>query len=247
MIETPWYLQPDIIFPTVYCYNAKTGEFISEEHSSPSPLEAGVFVAPANSVNVAPPKVGKHQKQIWNGEKWEIAPDFRGETWFNKKGAPFVIKDLGDPEENGLTTTRPTPPLPSLPELKNTLKKDVDSAAEYERSKYITNGIGQSMIYEEKYKQAEDYAKNYTSNQQTPDKIPQQKEDDYLLLKASLGIDGDTLIEVAETIMHSRALWQRIGAAIEATRLEAKKKIDYAESITEAQSIFDSIQWPSLS
>lgn len=196
-----------MIFPTVYCYHAETGEFVSEEHSSPSPLEIGIFVAPANSVNIAPPKAGRHQKQIWNGEKWIIMPDFRGETWFDKNGAPIVIKDLGNPEENGLTPTLPTPPSPSLPELKNILKTDVDLAAEYERSKYITNGIGQSMIYEEKYRQAEDYYKNYTLNQQTPDKIPQQKEADYLLLKASLGIDGDTLIEIAETIMHSYALW----------------------------------------
>lgn len=247
MIETPWYLQPNTIFPTVYCYHAKTGEFISEEHSSPSPLEIGIFVAPANSVNIAPPKAGRHQKQIWNGEKWIIMPDFRGETWFDKNGAPVVIKDLGNPEENGLTPTLPTPPLPSLRELKNILKTDVDLAAEYERSKYITNGIGQSMIYEEKYRQAEDYYKNYTLNQQRPDKIPQQKEADYLLLKASLGIDGDTLIEVAETIMHSYARWQQIGAAIEAKRLETKKKIEHAESIIEVQSIFSSIQWPSLS
>lgn len=140
-----------------------------------------------------------------------------------------------------------TPPEPPLSEIKKQLKQQVDMAAENERQKYITSGVGQSMIYQEKYNQAVDYSKKYIAHKQDPDRIPEPNEDDYLLLKASQGINSGTLIEVAETVTCSFARWQQIGAAIEAIRLETKARINDAESLSEAKSIFDTIEWPSLS
>lgn len=138
-----------------------------------------------------------------------------------------------------------TPPEPPLSEIKKQLKQQVDMAAENERLKYITSGVGQSMTYQEKYNQAVDYSKKYTAHKQAPDELPEPNENDYLLLKASLGIDGNTLIEVAETVTFSFAIWQQIGAAIEAKRLETKALIDEAESVAEAKSIFETMKWPS--
>lgn len=138
-----------------------------------------------------------------------------------------------------------TPPEPPLSEIKKQLKQQVDMAAENERLKYITSGVGQSMTYQEKYNQAVDYSKKYTAHKQAPDELPEPNENDYLLLKASLGIDGNTFIEVAETVTYSFAIWQQIGAAIEAKRLETKALIDEAESVAEAKSIFETMKWPS--
>ena len=140
-----------------------------------------------------------------------------------------------------------TPPEPPLSEIKKQLKQQVDMAAENERLKYITSGVGQSMTYQEKYNQAVDYSKKYIAHKQTPDELPEPNDDDYLLLKASLGIDGNTLIQVAETVTFSFAIWQQIGAAIEAKRLETKALIDEAENNAEAKSIFETMKWPSPS
>lgn len=140
-----------------------------------------------------------------------------------------------------------TPPEPPLSEIKKQLKQQVDIDAERERLKYITSGVGQSMTYQEKYNQAVDYSKKYIAHKQAPDELPEPNENDYLLLKASLWIDGDTLIEVAETITYSYAIWQQIGAAIEAKRLETKALIDEAKSVEDAKSIFETMKWPSLS
>ena len=137
------------------------------------------------------------------------------------------------------------PPEPPISEIKKQLKQQVDIDAERERLKYITSGVGQSMTYQEKYNQAVDYSKKYIAHKQAPDELPEPNENDYLLLKASLGIDGNTLIEVAETVTYSFAIWQQIGAAIEAKRLETKALIDEAESVAEAKSIFETIKWPS--
>ena len=145
------------------------------------------------------------------------------------------------------TVVKYTPPEPPLSEIKQLLKQQVDTDAEHERLKYITSGVGQSMTYQGKYNQAVDYSKKYVAHMQSPDLVPEPNEDDYLLLKAGLGIDGNTLIEVAETITDSYARWQQVGAAIETTRLETKALIDEAESVAEAKSIFETVNWPSPS
>lgn len=139
------------------------------------------------------------------------------------------------------------PPEPPISEIKKQLKQQVDIDAERERLKYITSGVGQSMTYQEKYNQAVDYSKKYIAHKQAPDELPEPNENDYLLLKASLGIDGKTLIEVAETVTYSFAIWQQIGAAIEAKRLETKALIDEAKNNAEAKSIFETMKWPSPS
>ena len=134
---------------------------------------------------------------------------------------------------------------PTFTDIKEALKARVDAAAENERLKYITAGVGQSMTYTEKFNQAVDYSKKYTAHANDPKNEPEPNEADYLLLKAGLGIDGSTLIEVAETVTYAYAIWQQIGAAIEATRLESKAAIENAKTEEEAQAVFASIKWPN--
>lgn len=136
---------------------------------------------------------------------------------------------------------------PTLDETKEALKARVDAAAEKERLKYITDGVGQSMTYTEKFNQAVDYSKKYTAHANDPKNEPEPNDNDYLLLKAGLGIDGKTLIEVAETVTYAYAIWQKIGAAIEATRLESKDAIGNAKTTEDAQAVFASIKWPQPS
>ena len=136
---------------------------------------------------------------------------------------------------------------PTFAETKEALKSRVDAAAENERLKYITAGVGQSMTYTEKFNQAVDYSKKYAAHEQDPKNEPVPNEADYLLLKAGLGIDGKTLIEVAETVTYAYAIWQKIGAAIEAIRLESKAAIENAKTAEEAQAVFDTIKWPQPS
>lgn len=136
---------------------------------------------------------------------------------------------------------------PTLAETKEALKARVDAAAETERLKYITAGVGQSMTYTEKFNQAVDYSKKYAAHANDPKNTPEPNDNDYLLLKAGLGIDGKTLIEVAETVTYAYAVWQKIGAAIEATRLESKASIENAKTAEEAQAVFDTIKWPQPS
>lgn len=133
---------------------------------------------------------------------------------------------------------------PTLDEVKQDLQLKVDEQAEQERQKYITGGSGQSMTYTEKFNQAVDYSKKWQAHMKTPTQEPEPNENDYLLLKAGLGIDGSTLIEVAATVTHAYAVWQQIGAAIEGVRLKTKMAISEAKTAEEAQAIFEAIEWP---
>ncbi|WP_279110635.1 hypothetical protein [Bartonella apis] len=128
---------------------------------------------------------------------------------------------------------------------KEQLKARVDAAAENERLKYITAGVGQSMTYTEKFNQAVDYSKKYTAHANDPKNVTAPVENEYPLLRASIGIDGSSMIEVAETVTYAFALWEKIGAAIEGIRLKAKAAIGDAKTEEEAQAVFASIKWPN--
>ena len=133
----------------------------------------------------------------------------------------------------------------TLDDVKLELQAEVDKAAENERLKYITDGVGQSMTYQTKFEQAVEFSKKYAGYVADPKNATLPRDDDFLLLKASIGIDGDTMIEVAETVTYAYAIWQQIGAAIEGTRLKTKAAISDAKPAEEAQAIFASIKWPN--
>jgi len=157
-------------------------------------------------------------------------PDEVGQGW-------RLIEDKWQPPQQ--------PEPPALDQVKADLKDQIDVAAEVERLRYITGGSGQAMTYQEKVAQAVTYTKTHLVHMADPDNAPEPNIAEYPLLAASLGIDGDTLLEVAETVTFAYALWQQIGAAIEATRLLAKVAIDEAADIEDAQGLFDALIWPT--
>jgi len=134
---------------------------------------------------------------------------------------------------------------PTLTDIKEALKVRVDEAAENERLKYITAGVGQSMTYTEKFNQAVDYSKKYAAHTADPKNVTPPDDNEYPLLQASIGIDGSSMIEVAETVTYAYAVWEKIGAAIEGIRLKAKAAIAEAKTEEAAQAVFASIKWPN--
>lgn len=138
------------------------------------------------------------------------------------------------------------PDSPSLETVKSNLKSVIDSDAEKERKKYITDGTGQSLVYKEKQDEAFAYSKNWFAHKNAPDEVPEPKENDYPMLKAGIGVEGKTMIDVAAIVTQAYADWQIIGAAIEGVRLKAKMAIAEAKTADEAQAIFEAIEWPKI-
>jgi hypothetical protein len=121
-----------------------------------------------------------------------------------------------------------------LAALKETLKAQIDAAAEVERLKYITPGAGQTMTYQRKLEQAK---------QADADTDPDPA--DYPMLAASIGIDGATIADVASTVIAMDAAWETVGAGIEAARLGAKKAVGDAEDTEAARAVLSGIVWPA--
>lgn len=101
--------------------------------------------------------------------------------------------------------------------IKTAAKTEIDARAESERLKYITPGQGQALTYQRKSDEA---------RRAIDDSDPTSEE--YPLLAASIGIDGDTLKAVAETVIFQDNAWAKAGAAIERVRLAAKREVDAA-------------------
>ena len=162
---------------------------------------------------------------------------------------PWPKNDAGEETDEALAAVLVANGLqmfpPTLGETKEALKSRVDAAAEQERLKYITNGVGQSMTYQTKFEQAVDYSKKYAAHTADPKNVNPPDENEFPLLQASIGIDGSSMIEVAETVTYAYAVWEKIGAAIEGIRLKAKAAIGDAKTEEEAQAAFASIKWPN--
>lgn len=121
----------------------------------------------------------------------------------------------------------------TLDQVKDRLKRWVDTSAETERKKYITPGEGQAMTYQRKVEEAK-----RAILEEEPAAV------DYPMLAASVGVDGDTVKEIATIVLAMDAAWAVIGSAIEKTRLSVKKAIDEAASAETANMVANAVVWP---
>ncbi len=68
--------------------------------------------------------------------------------------------------------------------------------------------------------------------------------EDYPVLAASVGIEADTLRQVAALVMERYETFVEISGAIERVRLSAKKAIHDAATVEDAKAIFEAVTWP---
>lgn len=128
----------------------------------------------------------------------------------------------------------------SLATLKASLKARLDADAEAERLRYITAGAGQAMEYQQAAAEADLLL---TAVAADPEIEPDPLQ--YPMLAASVGIDGDTLVDVATTVATMHGQWRVIGSAIRAARRAGKEAIDAAPTAEAAQAAFDAVEWPA--
>lgn len=110
----------------------------------------------------------------------------------------------------------------------------IDVAAEFARLRFITLGAGQAMVYQAKGEEARAALAD-------PTPLPET----YPLLAASLGIDGETIAEVAEAILAIETQWRAVAAQIERTRLVAKRDVGAAADVDAVAAIVAALTWPA--
>lgn len=121
---------------------------------------------------------------------------------------------------------------------KDSFKRDVDTAAENERLKYITPGSGQAAVYLRKEAESSSCLATYSAGSPPP-------LGEYPLLDASVGIEvkdpvtGAVCVdtyEVAQVVAAIAQIWTMVAAQIEAKRLGAKRAIDAATTMAELRA-----------
>jgi hypothetical protein len=58
----------------IFHYHPKTGEYLGEGLADESPLEPGVWLIPAQAVDVEPPQAGNGERVVWAGDGWQVEP-----------------------------------------------------------------------------------------------------------------------------------------------------------------------------
>lgn len=116
-----------------------------------------------------------------------------------------------------------------LARFKEQRKAAIDAEAERQRLRWITPGAGQAMEYQQSATEAAAY---FAAGHSEP-----PAAGTYPMLEASVGIDGETLADVASTVLAMHGQWQVIGSAIRGARLAAKQAIDIAATVAEAEAV----------
>ena len=88
--------------PLVHFFDVTTTEYLRSrrlDESQPVPEDA---------TRVEPPPSLTGYSIVWDRtEYWNLIEDHRGEIWYTADGQPVAIVELGDPAEDGLSSTKP--------------------------------------------------------------------------------------------------------------------------------------------
>jgi hypothetical protein len=79
------------------------GQIIIQE----SPLEPGVYSIPPNATTIIPPSTQENEIAYWNGNNWEIKPDFSNKTYYDKATKEEKKLEKGQSITNNYTEIHP--------------------------------------------------------------------------------------------------------------------------------------------
>jgi hypothetical protein len=146
---------------------------------------------------------------------------------------------------DGTTLSPPQEALPpTIDEAKLSAKRTINAGAETARLRYITPGDGMAAVYRDKLDQAEDVLAQGQAAASTMDLEAMVRN--YPMLAASVGIEADTIWQVANTIVARHRTWSDVSAKIETRRLIARRAIDQATTHEAVASVLSAITWDDL-
>lgn len=116
--------------------------------------------------------------------------------------------------------------IPSLEQIKEEKKQEINIQAGNARSKYITVIPGQESTYQFKLQEAQEYVNATTPN-----------VDDFPFLFAEAQSIGIPIIDLANTILQTWATWKPIAAKIEATRRKLLVEVNSATTVDDVMNI----------
>lgn len=67
----------------IYNFDKKTNEYLGKSFAQKNPKYDDEYLFPKYSTTIKPPEITKNEKQIFNGDYWEIVADYRGQKQIN--------------------------------------------------------------------------------------------------------------------------------------------------------------------
>ena len=107
----------------IYNYDQKTHEYLNQSIADESPLEAGIYLIPAFSTLIDPPKLLSNEAAIFDEIKqcWSVISDYRQVNLWNKATAQKIIAALGDdPVDINATIVEPAVEYPKWDDITKT-------------------------------------------------------------------------------------------------------------------------------
>jgi len=109
-----------------------------------------------------------------------------------------------------------------LSNARSAANSEIDNASELKRLSFLTPGVGQSLIYQKKEKEAADYvAAGYPIDLSS-----------YPFIQAESNATGNSPTVCADNIVAMSAQWILAGASIEEIRLTGKKAVSDASDVS---------------
>lgn len=213
----------------IYHYD-ELGVLSGTSKAEANPREKDAYLVPAFATTAPPPTTGKNQCARFRDGAWEVVADFRGTSYWLPDGTRHEVTSAGEVLPPDALAAAPLPPIN---EVKERACADIDYAAEKTRSQFLTPGSGQALTYNYKVEEAIGCVGD-----------PAPKETAYPFLAASIGIDGSTVVEVAESVLSRRDQWRNIGVAIERIRLHGKARVREAPDHSAVEDVMQSLVWP---
>ena len=98
----------------IFNYAPTTGVFLGSGNASPSPLEPGVWIIPANATVIQPPTVPSGQQAVWDGEAWQLEPVPEPVTYYFTETTEYQAETYLIGGSYSTTTSDPVPPNTTL-------------------------------------------------------------------------------------------------------------------------------------
>lgn len=181
--------------------------------------------------------------------KLSDVPEHKREQWRPVEGERPACDDQIETISGPVYVIEPTRVLRQwtvtprdLEPTRNAFLARLDADAENIRLRYITTGAGMSLVYQEKFAQAQ--AVSAMGKEAANALSKEDREAQFPTLAASVGTEAAGMWECAELVLARHTQFAALSLHIERARLAGKAAIKSASTVQSVREAYGAVAWP---